>query len=544
MNAVIIDVDIVIIGGGPTGLLCAVLARQLGLTVSVIDEKPATLDFGRADGLNARTQQYLEIAGTLKELRSKGIECDTSSTFADGGFKSRQSNWWTSLQHCHHKCFLMVGQPEVEKVLMSQLPSYRITKGFPMVRRNEVAMEIEEDDDGVTVISYAETETGNLTFDKITTRAKFAIGADGAHSLVRKSLKIGFEGTEPGMNWTVIDTLLSTDFPVCKEIISFQLHGESRVLWVPRERNLARFYVRLLEGQEITQANAEATIREHMAPYQVDFVHTEWFSNFEVRERLASSFVSKQGKGRIALAGDAAHVHSINGAQGLNTGIADAFGLVWRLALACKSTKNAETLMTSYALERRTIAQGAIGLAAQLVRDTRHGAERYVATIAKNAGYITGMGVSYTGIESPLVVESRIGIWRAGERCPDISFGSPNPSFEICNSATRKRLYSTVGYGRFILFLVGDQQIQIPPYGLGTGYALDIIMLLRTGAFPTHTIDFDGIDFSAFFWRVKFWLTEVVGPDDSFAVVVRPDMYIGCVGECATCIKYLDSFSQ
>lgn len=277
--------------------------------------------------------------------------------------------------------------------------------------------------------------------------------------------------------------------------------------------------------------------------------------------------MSKEGKGRIALAGDAAHVHSINGAQGLNTGIADAFGLVWRLALACKNTKNAETLMTSYALERRTIAQGTIGLAAQLVRDTRHGAERYVATIEKNAGYITGkssqqhcrfqcdgklinpilslgMGVSYTGIESPLVVESRIGIWRAGERCPDISLGSPNPSFEVCNSAIQKRLYSTVGYGRFILFLVGDQQIQIPPYGLGTGYAFDIIMLLRTGAFPTHTIDFDGIDFSAFFWRVKFWLTEVVGPDDSFAVVVRPDMYIGCVGECATCIKYLDSFSQ
>lgn len=99
------QVDVAIIGGkspawccashtdsitsGPTSLLSALLLRQLGTTVSVIDAKSGPLTLGRADALNARTQQYLQITGLLDELREKGIECNTSSTFGDGAFKSR-----------------------------------------------------------------------------------------------------------------------------------------------------------------------------------------------------------------------------------------------------------------------------------------------------------------------------------------------------------------------------------------------------------------------------------------------------------------------
>lgn len=100
------------------------------------------------------------------------------------------------------------------------------------------------------------------------------------------------------------------------------------------------------------------------------------------------------------LAGDAAHVHSVNGGQGLNTGIADAFGLIWRLALACGKGNGdgvgqvaapaVSKLLGTYDLERRTVAQDVINVAARLVRDTMHTAKQYVATIEKNAGYITG----------------------------------------------------------------------------------------------------------------------------------------------------------
>lgn len=104
-----------------------------------------------------------------------------------------------------------------------------------------------------------------------------------------------------------------------------------------------------------------------------------------VKERLAKSYLSPGG--RIVLAGDAAHVHAVNGGQGLNTGISDAFALVWRLYLG---TKGYEALVKTYELERRHIAADVLSVAAKLVRSTLRTATEYVEIVEKNAAYITG----------------------------------------------------------------------------------------------------------------------------------------------------------
>jgi phenol 2-monooxygenase (NADPH) len=104
-----------------------------------------------------------------------------------------------------------------------------------------------------------------------------------------------------------------------------------------------------------------------------------------VKERLARSYFSPGG--RIVLAGDAAHVHAVNGGQGLNTGISDAFALVWRLYLG---TKGYESLIKTYELERRHIAADVLSVAAKLVRSTLRTATEYVEIVEKNAAYITG----------------------------------------------------------------------------------------------------------------------------------------------------------
>jgi phenol 2-monooxygenase (NADPH) len=229
------------------------------------------------------------VVGVLKALRAKGIECNSkclivklprlwlqahdikaSSTFADGVFKSRQSQWWTSLEHCLHKNFLMIGQPEVESELLSLLDQ--------PVSYKEQVVSISEDDRGVSV----NTSLGR------TVHGKYAIAADGARSMIRNSLGISFTGTKPEMVWAVLDTFIDTDFPVCSEIITFQLNGQSRVSWIPRERGMARFYI-LLDG-EITQARAEQSIRDHMAPHRIDFVETEWFSTFEGKSHSFASW--------------------------------------------------------------------------------------------------------------------------------------------------------------------------------------------------------------------------------------------------------------
>ena len=186
-----------------------------------------------------------------------------SSTFANGEFVSRQSHWWTGLEHCFHKNFLMIGQPAIEKVFVSHLNS--------PVCHGERVVSISEDAGHV----FITTDKGR----KI--KSQYAVAADGARSFVRNALGISFTGTKPEMVWAVLDTFLDTDFPVCDEIITFQLNGQSRVSWIPRERGLARFYV-LLEGEgEITRERAEASIKEHLKPYRIDFVRAEWFSTFE-----------------------------------------------------------------------------------------------------------------------------------------------------------------------------------------------------------------------------------------------------------------------
>ncbi|KAJ0326660.1 hypothetical protein COL922a_013570 [Colletotrichum nupharicola] len=468
------------------------------------DAKEGPLELGRADAMNARTQQVLEVVGILDDLLPEGITCNTSSTFAEGDFKSRQSHWWTGLEHCYRKNFLMLGQPVIEQALAQKLKA-KISYG-------ETVSTIAEDKAGVTVT----TSRGR------TIRSKYAVGADGARSTVRNALDISFTGTKPEMIWAVLDTFIDTDFPVCSEIITFQLNGQSRVSWIPRERNMARFYI-LLDG-EITQEKAENSIREHMAPHRVNFKKTEWFSAFDVKERIAGTSVSKSGDGRIILAVDAAHVHSVNGGQGLNTGVADSFALAWRLAEVLTNDKlsqaSVDKLIKSYDIERRTVAQGVIDVAAALVRDTVHTAKQYVSTVEKNAGYITGMGVSYDGTGSPLVEGTTAGFWTAGRRCPHVYL---TPSSE----QEPKRLYELVAgkYGKHLVLKIGRQE--------------------ASGAAPA-----DGLKDVARFFRViphkaePLFSAEWVGEDDEFVVVVRPDMYIGYVGQGEGWKEYLAYLTQ
>ncbi|KAF2759538.1 FAD monooxygenase [Pseudovirgaria hyperparasitica] len=483
-------VDIVIVGGGPTGLLSAFLARQLGLSIAVLDSKDSTLTVGRADALNARSQQYLEVAGVLEELLPKGIRCNTSTIFADGEFKSRQSHWWNSLTHCFHNNFLMVGQPVVEAVLASHLD-------FP-IHFSEPAVSFSESDEGVTVRTA-----------KRTVQAKYLIASDGARSAVRTALEIPFEGTKPNMTWAVLDTFIDTDFPVCSEIITFQLDGQSRISWIPRERGMARFYV--LHDDEITQEKTEASIRKHMAPYRIDFVETEWFSKFEIKERIAETFVSKCSTGRIILAGDAAHVHSVNGGQGLNTGIADAFSLIWRLKM-CLSPSTSPTakarILQSYNTERHSVAQEVIDIAAKLVRKTITEAKDYVAVIEKNAGYITGMGVNYAGIGSAMIKDSETGLFKAGNRMPDLWVKTAGKDHE--------RLYSKFSYGHFVMVRIGGGKgVEVPSE----------VEVVTVG--PSKEPGESALSAS--------WVRQ----EDRYVVVVRPDMYVGYVGSEREGLEYL-----
>lgn len=494
--------DIIIIGAGPTGLLSGVLASKLNLSAAIIEKRDGPLVVGRADALNARTQQTLEAVKILDDLLPLGLKCNTSSTFKEGNFASRDNRWWVGLKNTHYKEFLMIGQPEVEKAFLGHVGA-----GVTTFYGKSVSS-LAEGPDGVVV----ECADGSKL------RSKYVIAADGAHSVTRKLLNIGFHGVKPNMKWAVLDTFLNTNFPTCPEIISFELNGQARVAWIPRERGMARFYV-LLDGGEITQERAEESIRQHMAPYTVEFLRTEWFSQFDVQERLADTFISSGG--RIIFAGDSAHVHSVNGGQGLNTGIADAFALIWRLGLVIKREANVDEdrkekqkiVLESYNKERRDTAQTVINVAANLVRSTLKTAKEYVEIIEKSAANITGMGIKYDN-NSPLISEGTSGDFTSGAVCPDFTLSSPSASI---------RFYQHFEYGKFVVLTPRHTKI-------GNDEVAKVWNFEKTEGSDTYTITTDANE--------TFTTTFPLGQDQD--IVVRPDLYVGYVGTNAT--EYFNKF--
>ncbi|WP_322064600.1 FAD-binding protein [Burkholderia ubonensis] len=415
------ETDIVIVGAGPVGLLCAYLGRLCNLRTLVVDKSAAPLQVGRADALNARTLQLLEIVDLFDDLYPKGKPCNTSSVWAGGKFVSRQSTWWNALEGCFHKHFLMLGQSYVEQLLDEKLKDVDAA-----VRRNTSVTDVKVAEDGcTTTLSTGET-----------IKSRFVIGADGSRSFVRDLFKVPFEVTRPQLIWAVLDGVIETDFVKVPEIIVFQAET-SDVAWIPREGNLDRFYVRM-DTKEFTVEQAVAKINRAMQPHTLRFKELVWYSQFSVKESVAERYTIAD---RVFLAGDACHIHSVNGGQGLNTGLADAFNIMWKMSMVLGSGAPAALLRT-YEQERKPVAMGVVETSSALVRSTKYSetgthADDYVKIVEKRAGYITGMGIRYG--EHAL----------HGKRLLDFMVRNDGEQADT-------RIYSLLDYRFFTLLVFGD----------------------------------------------------------------------------------------
>lgn len=417
-------VDIVIVGAGPVGLMCAYLGQLCGMRTVIVDQSDGPLQVGRADALNARTLQLFELVDLFKELYPLGKICNTSSVWAGGKFISRQSSWWEELEGCLHKHFLMLGQSYLEKLLNEQLD-----KMLAGVMRSIIVENIEINKTGcLTTFSNGKKIQSN-----------YLIGADGSRSFVRHHFKIPFNIIRPQIILAVIDGIIKTDFPKVPEIIVFQAET-SDVAWIPREGEIDRFYVRM-DTKNFDLADAIDKINYAIKPHTLSFNKISWFSQFSVKESVAEKFFLHS---RIFLAGDACHIHSVNGGQGLNTGLADAFNLMWKLNRVIHFGAPA-TLLQSYEDERKPVAQNVIDTSGELVRSTKysqHGthAKDYVKIVQRRAGNITGMGIRY-GVKGV-----------HGTRLFD---------FEVFNGNVKKRIYSLLDYTKFILLIFGDAEVNL-----------------------------------------------------------------------------------
>ncbi len=336
--------DVLIIGAGPTGLALATTLAHRGIPVIVVDRQSAGDNTSRAAVVHARTLEELEAVGVADRLVALGIKAPTF-TIRDRDRVLVPVRFDTLPTRFPYS--LMISQATTEAVLLA-----RFTELGGTVLRPKSLTDLAQDANGVTA-----------TFDDGTSlRARYLIGADGMHSTVRERAGIGFPGDTYGHSFTLADVRLTGAAPPDEVILYFSPAG--LIVLAPLPGGIHRIVATVESAPENPDADFVQALLDARGPEKERAIvqAVVWGSRFRVHHRVADAYRA----GRVLLAGDAAHVHSPAGGQGMNIGIQDATLLADALAAALASGD--ETSLNAYDASRRRVALDVLELADRLTR--------------------------------------------------------------------------------------------------------------------------------------------------------------------------------
>ena len=466
---------VVIVGGGPTGLALAAELRLAGIDAIVVERRTShELESSRAGGLHARTIEVFDQRGVAERFLTAGevmqivgysqIPLDLSD------FPSR------------HPYGLALWQRHIERIMGEWIAEL----GVAMLRGREV-VGLAQDDDGVDV----------ALSDGTALRARYVVGCDGGRSLVRTAAGIDFPGTDPTMSWILAEVEMDEEPELGFRRDRVGQHAIGRR--APDEP------IRLVLNERRVDHGRDPTIDELraalVAVYGTDFGlrRAMWISRFTDVARQAAEY----RRGRVLLAGDAAHVHPPMGGQGLNIGVQDAVNLGWKLAQVVAGT-SPDALLDTYHAERHPVAARVLRHTRAQVAlnnpDVQHQAvlDDLAELLAMDeprrrfAGMLSGLDLHYDlGDGHPVV----------GRRMPDLDLSTAS------TSGTETRVYELLRDARPVLLAFGA--------GRADDVAPHIERLRRVNATADDA------------WELPV-LGAVTAPA---AVLIRPDGYVAWAGE-------------
>ena len=406
---------ILVVGAGPVGLAVAGELARRDVSVRIVDALAAPTTESRAIVVHARSLEMLERVGVLDEVVASGIQATGVEIHASGRTLARVA---LDIVDSPHPYSVLTAQTETERILAENLAKHGVE-----VERGVSIVGLEQGATGVRA-----TLRGSSGHEK-TVEASWLVGADGAHSSVRQLVGTALEGSFHGERFLMGDVHAEHDFDPRSMYTFFSAH-DGPLMVFPMKGDRMR-----LIAQIPTASTDEASqewlqrIADERAAGRLRIHDSLWLTCFEIRHAQ----VPQYRHGRVLLAGDAAHIHSPAGGQGMNTGIQDAFNLGWKLAAAYRGTAS-ETLIDSYHAERHPVAARVIEFSTRLTHLST--LANPVAQTLRNAVLHTATGIgparraladeteettlSYHG--SPAVVESTANAKvRSGEQLPDVA---------------------------------------------------------------------------------------------------------------------------
>ncbi|GGM33859.1 FAD-binding monooxygenase [Promicromonospora citrea] len=369
------EVDVLIVGSGPAGMIAAAqLAQFPGIRTHVVERRAGRLEMGQADGIQARSVETFQAFGFAERITAEAYRI-TEMAF-----------WKPDPEHPEH--IVRGAVPPDDPDGISEFPHLivnqaRVLDYFAEVAANapgrvrpDHGLEVtglsvpEDTGDGFVTVTLRHA-AGPHEGSERTVRARYVIGADGAHSAVRQAIGRKPVGDKANHAWGVMDVLAVTDFPDVRTKCAIQSHDGGSILLIPREGGfLARWYVDLGEVPADDGGRVRATTPDEIVaranriihPYTLDVKDVPWHSVYEVGHRVTDGFddVPAELTGtrtpRVFLAGDACHTHSAKAGQGMNVSMQDGWNIAWKLAHVLTG-RAPESLLATYSAERQVVAQ-------------------------------------------------------------------------------------------------------------------------------------------------------------------------------------------
>lgn len=333
---------VLIVGAGPTGLVLALWLTRLGIPVRIIDQTAQAGTTSRALAVQARTLELYAQIGLAAKVLERGHRVDAMNLWATGKHRARAVFGKMGEGLSPFSFALIFPQDEHERLLIEELTALgvEVERGCELLSFEERA--------GSVLARLKKSDGNSEVFE-----TSYIAGCDGAHSAVRGALGIGFEGGTYDHLFYVADVEASGDVMNGELHVAFDTTDFLAVF--PLKKNGHTRLVGTVKdgaGKAGDKLSWDDVSKRAMDWVPIGVKRVNWFSTYRVHHRVADHF----RKGRAFLLGDAAHVHSPVGGQGMNTGIGDAINLAWKLA-AVLLGRARETILDSYEPERIAFAR-------------------------------------------------------------------------------------------------------------------------------------------------------------------------------------------